>query len=376
MTQFSQMIEGIKRMPDFSAKNSILTVILNSLQSKKAKFSPEGKKELADFAFSEVKVLLSLIPTVKTYKEKDDIFCYEDSLLGIVMLTHASPDQIPESHMGDIRALVELVNKERFVENAINEIFDEKKNEKLYVERLICAVSPLTDEYQRAQVFNGLLHYRYLIADLPADSKQVLADHIASEISRFIREPLSSETVNSLEIACDVAKFFISDTVIALLYDALKLGRNNINAYAVGTLLEAGAAVPDEVIVSLANDLEYADMTYAVLKEHGREAAFPAELANPEYLAKSDLVHWLTYPTELGRQPDQIEYLGKVKKKEEYYIFRYTSDSDCLDDDLKGVWLIGWSNPEGGTFSNFDRYADFEQKTMEKTLKNIRKKLL
>ena len=117
-------------------------------------------------------------------------------------------------------------------------------------------------------------------------------------------------------------------------------------------------------------------MTYELLKDHSLTSLFPTELSTPEYLAKSDMVHWLIYPTELGKQPDQIEYLGKVKKKEEYYIFRYISDSDTLGDDLKGKWLIGWSATEGNTFSNFDLYSDFEKKTLEKTLKYIKKKLL
>ena len=117
-------------------------------------------------------------------------------------------------------------------------------------------------------------------------------------------------------------------------------------------------------------------MTYSLLKRHEVTSLFPAELSSAEYLAKSDLVHWLTYPTELGKQPDEIEYLGKVKKKEEYYVFRYKSDSENLGDDLKGQWLIGWSNDEGGTFSNFELYSDFEQNTIEKTLKNIKKRLL
>lgn len=117
-------------------------------------------------------------------------------------------------------------------------------------------------------------------------------------------------------------------------------------------------------------------MTYGILKQYGLQSLFPAELSNSEYLAKSDLVHWLTYPTELGKKPDQIEYLGKVKKKEEYYIFRYMSNSDNLEDDRKNQWLIGWSNDEGGTFSDFDLYSVFEKETIEKTLKNIKKRLL
>jgi hypothetical protein len=113
-----------------------------------------------------------------------------------------------------------------------------------------------------------------------------------------------------------------------------------------------------------------------MLKKLKKTSLFPAELAKPEYLAKSDLVHWLSYPTELGKAPDEIEYLGKVRKGGVYYVFRYRSVRDTLSDELKGKWLIGWSSNDGGTFSNFDRYDDFVQKTPEKTLKYIKKKLL
>ena len=63
-------------------------------------------------------------------------------------------------------------------------------------------------------------------------------------------------------------------------------------------------------------------------------------------------------------------------KKDVYYIFRFRSDSKNLDDELRGQWLIGWSDCGGGTFSNFDRYDLYAGATPKKTLKNIKKKLL
>ena len=57
-------------------------------------------------------------------------------------------------------------------------------------------------------------------------------------------------------------------------------------------------------------------------------------------------------------------------------MFKFRSDSDTLDESCKNQWLIGWSSEDGGTFSNFDLYSGFEQETVEKTLRNIKKKLL
>jgi hypothetical protein len=204
----------------------------------------------------------------------------------------------------------------------------------------------------------------------------VLSEYIISELKRYIHTALDETIINNLEFACDISKYFINDSIVPLLYDILKIGKNNINYYAVSTLLNAGQAVPADAVEALAKDLVYADMTYSLLDSYGLMSLFPKEFSDPVYLAKSDLVHWLTYPTELGKEPEQIEFIGKVKKKEDYYVFRYISDSDNLGEDLQGKWLIGWSNAEGGTFSNFDLYSDFEKKTPEKTLKNIKKRLL
>ena len=376
MTTFTPIIEDIKSLSTFSEKTSFLTVILNSFQDKKAKIIIEDKKELAAFAFEEISKLIELIPTLQTYKEKDEAFGYKDALLGIVMMCYSSPAEIDEMNLNNIKTLMALVDKESFVENAIDNIFKNNQNDKETVNQLLASVIPLKDEFQKGQIYQGLLHYQDGISKLPLDSKMLFADYISSELKRYLDTPLDDTIVNNLEFACDVAKYFINGTIISLLNDILKLEQNNVSFYAVATLLNADQTVPSNVIESLANDIVYANMTYGILKQYGLQSLFPAELSNSEYLAKSDLVHWLTYPTELGKKPDQIEYLGKVKKKEEYYIFRYMSDSDNLEDDRKNQWLIGWSNDEGGTFSDFDLYSVFEKETIEKTLKNIKKRLL
>ena len=376
MATFTSMINDIKSLSDFSEKSRFLTFILNSLQNKKVKLTVEDKKELSEFAFDEIKGLIALIPELKSYKEKDEVFGYEDCLLGIVMFCHASPAEISETNLRYIKTLTEIVDKERFVENAVDSIFKVGQNDKATVSQLLALVIPLKDEFQKGQIYHGLLHYKNEIKKLPSDSKELFTDYISAELRRYLDGKLDGDIINNLEIACDAARYFINDTIVSLLNDVLKLEKNNVSYYTVATLLNAGKTVPSGVIASLAGDIEYADMTYTLLKQYKATSLFPTELTSEEYLAKSNMVHWLTYPTELGQIPDQIEYLGKVKKKEVYHIFRYTSSSDNLSDELKGKWLIGWASDEGGTFSNFDLYSDFEQKTIEKTLKFIKKRLI
>ena len=376
MAQFFDLLNHIAETNSYDEKARMISVIVTFIQSKKGKIPQEDKAEIVEFTFSEIKKLISAIPAAKTYREKDEMFSYEDNLMGIVMLCHTSAAEIPKANFNDIEALVQLVDKERFIERTIDDIFEKGNHAKENVERLMCALIPLKDEYQKAQLYNGLLHYQHLIPSLPEDYKKLFADYINSQLKTYLNTELTNETLNSIEIACDAAQYFATDSILASLQGFLKIENSDIRYYAVRSLLAAKQEIPQNIIVSLANDIVYADLTYAILKMHGKTDLFPAELANEEYLAKSDLVHWLTYPTELGKEPDKIEYLGKVKKKEIYHIFRFTSDSDNLGEDLQGKWLIGWSNNEGGTFSNFDLYSDFEQKNIEKTLKVIKRKLL
>ena len=376
MTQFTDLLNHIIETESYDQKARILSVIVKSIESKKGNIPHVEKEEIVAFAFTEIKKLISAIPQANTYRQKDEMFSYEDNLMGIVILCHPSAAQVPEENLNDIKTLVKIVNKERFIERAVDDIFERGNKEKESVERLLCALIPLKDEYQKAQLYNGLLHYQHLIPSLPDDSKKLFADYINGQLKFYLSTELTEEMCTGLEMLSDVAQHFATDEILTNLKALLKIEKSSIRYYTVRSLLAAKQEIPQEIIVSLANDIVYADMTYAILKMHGKTNLFPQELANEEYLAKSDLVHWLTFPTELGKVPDKIEYLGKVKKKEIYHIFRYTSDSDNLSEDLQGKWLIGWSNNEGGTFSNFDLYSNFEQKTVEKTLKVIKRKLL
>ncbi|MBQ7378188.1 MAG: hypothetical protein IJW70_00750 [Clostridia bacterium] len=376
MPNYNAIVEQIQQFSTYSEKGRFLSVLLNSMQNKRNRLGKADKQALAQFALEEVSALLTLIPVVESYKQKTEIFDYEDSLMGLIMFTHDSPAQIPEANLQGIKALVELVNRERFVENAVDAIFSQPNADMCAVDHLLCSVIPLKDEYQKSTVFQGLLHYQNQVGNLSAEIKQRLGDYVASEIERYAAAAPDESTLDALEIACDAAKLFPSDRMTNALYAALKSELPNVCYYAMASLLDARKQIPDQTVNMLANDIIYANLTYLALRKHRKTAAFPAELSTPEYLAKSDLVHWLTYPTELGQVPDQIEYLGKVSKKGEYYVFRYKSNSDTLSDDLKGQWLIGWSNDDGGTFSNFDLYEQYEKKTPEKTLAYIKRKLL
>ena len=125
--------------------------------------------------------------------------------------------------------------------------------------------------------------------------------------------------------------------------------------------------------------------TYLVRDKEGKEKYILQRINTAIFRDPALLMHNFASVTEYlratiaargGDTERETINLIPTKKGETFHVFRYKSDSDNLGDDLKGVWLIGWSGNDGGTFSNFDKYADYEKKTPEKTVKYIRRKLL
>lgn len=377
MSQFAEMIEAMKTV-DFSEKKQFLQVFMQIAEKSKRRLSKDDTAALLEYAYGEITHMLQVIPQTSTYREKDIIFECEDLLLGLIMQITDSPNMLPEDKLVQLKSLIQMVHQERYIEVAVDNIFQQPAITDTDIKELLSLVGKCTDEYQKCKLYMGISHYQQDMGKLSDTAKQCLGEYIASELQRLM--PLGTQdSWNALELLADISKYFVNERIISGLMELMQLGRNHINCYAVDTLCSMGLDVPQPVIDALARDLEYAYIVYKKLQWQGKASLFPAECATEEYLAKSDLVQWLTYPTELGKAPDEIVYLGKVKqlfKREVFHIFKYRSNSSTLDDSLKNKWLIGWSSEDGGTFSNFEEFAPYERDTIEKTLKLIKKKII
>ncbi|MDE6617432.1 MAG: hypothetical protein K2K13_00090 [Clostridiales bacterium] len=377
MSQITEMLDSVKNTDKYSEHANLLSYIGN-IVLKTNSLSRADLEYIVRFSVDEMRRLLTVIPTVSTYKKKDEIFNYEDKLLMLYTLAGKNTDFATDADIEVIKELVTLVSAECTIETAVDKLFKQNTVSKSDIDKVIEIVKPITDEYRRGKFLQGLNEYKDGIKKLSPEAQAALAEYLADEAERLISiaQPDSDEMVE-LEYLADVCKHCITDRLLDLLERAVQSCADNVRYYALETLLNNNRTVTESIVKPLAEDLEYAELTYGLLCKHGKQALFPAELNNAEYLAKSDMVHWLVYPTELGKKPDDIQLLGSGKvKKEVYYVFKYKSDSDNLSDDCVNQWLIGWSSPDGGTFSNFDLLRDYEKKTVEKTVKHIIKKLI
>ena len=379
MLEIQSIFDEIKANDKYDEKTQVLTFLLHTFGTAKKPPTKDDLAAIEGFIFEEMKKLIALIPKTEEYRMKDSLFAYEDIILGLLTLLVENKSDVSEENFEIVKTLVNLVAEAQILETAIDQAFELEKIDKIVITKIIDIVNSITDEYQRGKLYHGLLYHKESIDKVTDEAKSEIAEYIGTELERYLKkkDSLTEDEINNLEVAADVCQFFITAKIVALLKEILKLKYNNIRYYTISSLLEGDEEIEAGFIAEIAKDLVYAELTYSLLKRYGIEELFPKEFATPEYLAKSDMVHWLTYPTELGKEPDAIELLGSEKVKGElYYIFKYMSDSGTLDDESKNTWLIGWSSNDGGTFSNFDKLSLYEQKNLQKTLKYIKKKLI
>lgn len=376
MSVFDELLQGLQAA-DYPEKSQLLNYLMHTLKQIK-KLAPEDRDAVTAYVCWEVDEMLAALPAVEDYRRKDSMFECEDVLLGILMHLHPNSGTLPAGMMHKLERLAKLVEGYRSLEGAIDKLFEMDPIDGSAAGEVIALAEGIEDDYRRGKLYAGLVHYHDRYGKLTADAKVRFAAHIEGAIDRCLGME-SKEARDNLELLADLCRQFPTEATAGQLEKLLEIEDGGIRFFAADSVLTLGLELPKHIVEVLARDLEYANLTYDVLKQHGKQSLFPAELANEEYLAKSDLVHWLTYPTELNGKPDEIEYIGKVTwlfKKDVYHVFRFRSHSDNLAEEDHGKWLIGWSGSAGGTFSNFDHYDDYAKPTVEATLKNIKKKLI
>lgn len=382
MSQKKDFVAVMNDVP-YPKKQILLEGTLNSIQrmgQRGQKIPRDTEEALKEYVFVELDNFVRDLSKAASYREKDEIFSCAGSVLGLIMQLWKKKEELSQEQLEKIWAFQDEMNKERYIEIALEKLFQQETITQEEISHVLTLVDQTPDEYQKSVLYTGLNYFKKQLSRLSDEAAQHITDFLTVEIKRYLASPaLNGEQVRNLELIADICCVFADEEQMELLYEVAKLGHNNVNFYLTKTLLCRKAAVPGDIVAALARDMQYADLTYSLLKRYGKQALFPQACTAPEYLAKSHMIQWLMYPTELGKAPDDIEYVGKVSrlfKKEVYYIFKYRSDSENLDEASKNKWLLGWASEEGGTFSEFEEFARFEAPTLKATLKNIKKRVL
>lgn len=167
-----------------------------------------------------------------------------------------------------------------------------------------------------------------------------------------------------------------SDDSVAALRQAESLEDPRVGLFAVLSLLELGETPAPESLRDVAGDPESRGHLFRRLQSSNALDLMPSSERTQEKLAEADMVAWLTYPTELGRAPDQIELMNTAEVDAGadggvfvYYVFRFRTHEPHWS--AKDGWMAGISGPFrkedmptmdgwGETFSAFTKWDEFD----------------
>jgi hypothetical protein len=183
----------------------------------------------------------------------------------------------------------------------------------------------------------------------------------------------------------DLLGYFPPASVEDDLMRAVEYRDPRLQYFAVVSLLRMGKPVDVERVAQVAAHAEMRKWLYDELHRLGQVALYPEKYRTQAALAESDMVHWLTYPTELGRVPDEIELMKVVPVDTglpggiyDYFLFRFRTHEPHWS--AKDGWMAGVSGPFrrtdepttaalGDTFSTFKKW---DSTTPEEQVGNIR----
>ncbi len=168
-------------------------------------------------------------------------------------------------------------------------------------------------------------------------------------------------------VLLDLMGYLPAASVQAALQSALALSDPKLKLYAATSIIRHSQVVPYRELDLIASDDESRSLLFAHLQHLNRLDLFPEKFRAQEPLARSIMVQWLIYPTELGRAPDQIELMTVLPASDpargDYYIYRFRADDAGPD---KEGWRAGIAGPfksgeptvqDGGdTFSAFEKW--------------------
>lgn len=176
------------------------------------------------------------------------------------------------------------------------------------------------------------------------------------------------EVYTALEILLDVSCGFKSEEICKNIKALNSLGKLDemSKLFLIKTSLVNNLEFNKEFLKDLANKDLYVSRLYGILKKIDRTEVFPKEFLVQEKFAKSHMIDWLIYPTELGEEPKTIELVGTYEENEEiFYVYKFTSDKErfAVNGEMVGV-TGGYPKDQtlfensGFTFSQFETLKD------------------
>ena len=177
---------------------------------------------------------------------------------------------------------------------------------------------------------------------------------------------------DDLEVIIDLACYLKNQEITKLIKEIENLINNSkIDIFIIKYNIINNQNPSIEKIEKLKKDEKNLISLYSILERLGVNNKYLNDVSQ-EMIAKSEMIRWLCYPTELGSIPDKIELLGSFTFNDtKCYAFAFSKDDFKIKGTLLGI-SGGYpmdsisSNASGYTFSKFEPVKeDWESQAIE-----------
>ncbi|MDR0978384.1 MAG: hypothetical protein LBL91_00280 [Lachnospiraceae bacterium] len=228
-----------------------------------------------------------------------------------------------------------------------------------------------------SNTMNGICDCMFLILLKFVQDKDLFTNEQIEKLTQIIEEQLAIITQylknnefnlnemqeNSLNILLDVSSNFFNKAITyQTIFIMSFIKSNSVRLWAAISLIKNNIDLKESVLEDIAADITLVSDLLRLLEKNNCINKFPEKFKNQEIIAKSILIKWLMYPTELGKVPNEIELIETIEKEGYlYYIYKFSTDIEVYKDKN---WMLGISGGfkkedftaqnTGITFSKFE----------------------
>ncbi|MGB3409955.1 MAG: hypothetical protein WBA45_02060 [Microthrixaceae bacterium] len=135
---------------------------------------------------------------------------------------------------------------------------------------------------------------------------------------------------NRLGRLASLMVLFDDDLSLGVLHRMLSSADPNVSAIGAVGLVQRGEVVGNDRLEMIGRDGEALDRLTEGMTRIGATSLIPPELRRPDIQGRAHLIAWLSDPSELGRAPDEIEFI-----------------------ESRTVWIVGADDGLGGTTHSY-----------------------
>lgn len=174
-----------------------------------------------------------------------------------------------------------------------------------------------------------------------------------------------------LGILLDVIGDIEGEEIEAFMDKMISHPDKKLSFFAILSNLRKKRAIDQRYIDELIEDLEMRIWFYDELTALGRLDMVKPESITQEKMAEGEMVRWLSYPTELGHVPTEIEQAGIMQDEDRvYYIYRFRTEHPYWEDfgfmaGMAGPYQNDGTKITGDVSHTFSVFEPWEEKTLE-----------